>query len=92
MLLPRVIAAVLARSAGHPVRSAPQRVERPGEQTCDPHGGRRQPDAGHPAAWQERALPDLTAAEELLDWLDARGVTERELVVCADSTFAVRWQ
>jgi len=42
--------------------------------------------------WQLTTVDDLTAAEDLLDCLEAHGYEERELVVTGNSTFAVRWR
>ncbi len=42
--------------------------------------------------WQLTAVDNLTAAEDLLDCLEAHGYAERELVVLGNSTFAVRWR
>jgi len=35
---------------------------------------------------------DLTAAEELLDWLETRGYAERELTILDNSEIAIRWR
>lgn len=45
-----------------------------------------------PAEWQVAVAADLTAAEGLLDELEASGCADRELVVLGNSTFAVRWR
>jgi len=42
--------------------------------------------------WQLTPVDDLTAAEDLLDCLEAQGYAERELVVLGNSCFAVRWK
>ncbi len=42
--------------------------------------------------WQSRAVADLRAAEDLLDWLEAGGTAERELVIHGNSSFEVRWR
>jgi len=42
--------------------------------------------------WQLTTVDDLTAAEDLLDCLEAHGYEDRELVVTGNSTFAVRWR
>lgn len=42
--------------------------------------------------WQLTTVEDLNAAEDLLDCLEANGITERELVVLGNSCFAVRWR
>jgi hypothetical protein len=44
-----------------------------------------------PAEWRTVDVPDLTAAERLLDHLEAQGVAERELVLKGE-TFQVRWR
>ena len=50
-----------------------------------------QPAPVDPAEWREQTVPDLAAAEDLLDSLEAAGVTEAELVI-RGSAFAVRWR
>ena len=42
--------------------------------------------------WQLTAVDDLSAAEDLLDCLEAHGFEDRELVVTGNSSFAVRWR
>ncbi|HEX4608833.1 MAG TPA: hypothetical protein VH092_11570 [Urbifossiella sp.] len=42
--------------------------------------------------WQLTTVDNLTAAEDLLDCLEAHGFGERELVVLGNSSFAVRWR
>jgi hypothetical protein len=42
--------------------------------------------------WQLTTVDDLSAAEDLLDCLEAHGYEERELVVTGNSTFAIRWR
>jgi hypothetical protein len=42
--------------------------------------------------WQMAAVDDLSAAEDLLDCLEARGFEHRELVVLGNSSFAIRWR
>lgn len=42
--------------------------------------------------WQLTAVDNLTAAEDLLDCLEAHGHADRELVVLGNSSFAVRWR
>lgn len=44
------------------------------------------------ADWQMSTVEDLSAAEDLLDCLEAHGFSHRELVVLGNSTFAVRWR
>lgn len=41
--------------------------------------------------WHERAGLTIREAEELLDWLEAHGVTRREALVTPEGT-VVRWQ
>jgi hypothetical protein len=53
-------------------------------------GGRVVPCPG--AEWQMAVVDDLSAAEDLLDCLEARGFEHRELVVLGNSSFAVRWR
>ncbi|HEY1375676.1 MAG TPA: hypothetical protein VGF55_02720 [Gemmataceae bacterium] len=43
-------------------------------------------------AWRSRAVNDLSAAEDLLDWLEAGGTAERELVILGNSSFEVHWR
>jgi len=45
-----------------------------------------------PADWQAVVVPSLSEAQELLDLLEARGVTEREFSVLGESEFEVRWR
>jgi len=42
--------------------------------------------------WQLTSVDDLTDAESLLDYLEAQGHVDRELVVLGNSCFAVRWR
>lgn len=42
--------------------------------------------------WQTVTVEDLTLARDLLDWLEAAGYAERELVLIGDSSFVVRWR
>lgn len=42
--------------------------------------------------WQLTPVSDLTAAEDLLDCLEAHGYAERELLVLGNSSFAVRYR
>jgi hypothetical protein len=44
-----------------------------------------------PARWSKVALRNLSAVEELLDWLENNGFEERELEV-AGGSFVVRWR
>lgn len=43
-------------------------------------------------SWQVTTVEDLDAVQELLDWLEAAGYAERELVIVGYSTFVVRWR
>jgi hypothetical protein len=45
-----------------------------------------------PAEWHLVTVSSLTAAQEILDSLEAQGVAEREFVVLGNSSFAVRWR
>ena len=45
-----------------------------------------------PGEWQLAAVGDLTAAEDLLDRLEAAGFAERELTVAGPARFIVRWR
>jgi hypothetical protein len=42
--------------------------------------------------WQLQGLSSLRDAEDLLDSLEARGYTERELLMLGNAAFAVRWR
>jgi hypothetical protein len=42
--------------------------------------------------WQAVVVPSISAAQELLDLLEARGVSEREFSVLGESKFEVRWR
>jgi hypothetical protein len=42
--------------------------------------------------WKLTTVTALCDAEELLDVLEMKGFTERELVVMGNSCFAVRWR
>jgi hypothetical protein len=44
------------------------------------------------ADWHSAIVPELRAAEELLDRLEASGFAEREFKILGDSTFEVRWR
>jgi hypothetical protein len=60
-----------------------------------PHGSRPlSRDEAHPVVtgWHTLTISGLSAAEELLDRLEANGVAEAELFVLGESTFAVRWR
>ena len=43
-------------------------------------------------AWQVATLADLGQVEDLLDSLEAHGITEREVVTLQNNLFAVRWR
>jgi hypothetical protein len=47
---------------------------------------------GTATEWQITTVDSLSAAEDLLDCLEAQGHTEREMVVLGNSCFAVRWK
>lgn len=42
--------------------------------------------------WHLATVPALWEAEELLDYLEAQGYAERELVVMGNSCFTIRWR
>jgi hypothetical protein len=44
-----------------------------------------------PARWCEVTLTNLSAVEELLDWLENNGYEQREVRVAGDA-FVVRWR
>jgi hypothetical protein len=44
------------------------------------------------ACWHVATLASLNQVEELLDCLEARGFTEREVVALENNLFAVRWR
>jgi hypothetical protein len=44
------------------------------------------------AGWQVATLANLSQVEDLLDSLEAHGVTEREVVTLQNNLFAVRWR
>jgi hypothetical protein len=52
-------------------------------------GGREAPQAG---GWQTVAVEGLSAAEDLLDALEAAGYEELELLVRRGTEFVVRWR
>lgn len=52
---------------------------------------RRKP-AVPPGPWQSTILPTMREAEELLDYLEARGYVEREFHLLGQTTFEVRWR
>ena len=45
-----------------------------------------------PAAWQIATASSLGEVEDILDSLEAHGVTEREVVTLQNNMFAVRWR
>lgn len=55
-------------------------------------GGARRPAGAGAGVWSLATMHDLTDAEDLLDYLEAHGVADRELVVLGNSAFAVRWR
>src|SRR5262245_61375348 len=58
----------------------------------EPSGGSREfTPLADPNEWQSATVSDLAEAEELLDWAEAQGYEERELILLADATFLVRW-
>jgi hypothetical protein len=42
--------------------------------------------------WHVAALADLSLVEDLLDWLEANGATERGVDILPDGQFAVWWR
>ena len=44
------------------------------------------------AEWNLVTVASITAAQEMLDSLEAQGFAEREFVVLGKSSFAVRWR
>jgi hypothetical protein len=42
--------------------------------------------------WHLTTVSTLREAEDMLDSLEAQGITERELVILGNSCFAVRWR
>lgn len=42
--------------------------------------------------WGTATMASLTDAEDCLDWAEAHGFAERELLVLGNSSFAVRWR
>jgi len=43
------------------------------------------------SSWETAILSNLSAAEDLLDWLEARGFVRCQVVPLPDSTFRVSW-
>jgi len=54
-------------------------------------GGMMRP-SSRASDWQMTSVDDLSAAEDLLDCLEANGVADKELVVMGNKCFAVRWR
>ena len=46
---------------------------------------------GPPSGWMTAELTRLCDVEDLLDWLEMHGVTEKELHTDGGSQFVVRW-
>ena len=44
------------------------------------------------ADWGMASMANLSEAEECLDWAEAHGFAERELLVLGNSSFTVRWR
>jgi hypothetical protein len=68
-----------------------------GRPRCAPDGAgayRRVPTDFHSpwVDWQSAVVPSRGAAQELLDLLEARGVSEREFSALGESKFEVRWR
>ncbi len=42
--------------------------------------------------WHTKTVAHLRAAEDWLDWLEARGIRDRELVILENDKFAIRWR
>lgn len=55
-------------------------------------GGTPPQAAARTGNWQLTTVNDLHDAEDLLDYLEANGAGDRELVVLGESCFAVRWR
>jgi hypothetical protein len=53
--------------------------------------GPSSPEARRPSRWSKVTIADLTAVEELLDWLENNGYDERRVDVAGDA-FEVRWR
>ncbi len=84
--------AALGRSAHPTAASPPARAKRAqadatGDAPTPPEAASR-PSPG----WESVTLDDLTAASDLLDHLENRGVGEAELVVLGERSFLVRWR
>jgi|SRR4051794_20916687 len=55
-------------------------------------GSETQASGPAPAEWRLMTVTTLRDAEQLLDWLEAHGHADRELIVLGNSNFAVRWR
>jgi hypothetical protein len=42
--------------------------------------------------WEHRERLNKTEAERLLDWLQANGYSQREVLLAEDGSFTVRWR
>jgi hypothetical protein len=42
--------------------------------------------------WHVATFADLRQVEDMLDWLESRGIAEREVHSLAGNAFAVRWR
>lgn len=82
--------AVTTRSGLHNALAGQGTAVGLGDPAADTVGGGTRTPAR--ADWQLTAVNDLSAAEDLLDCLEAHGYAERELVVTGNSSFAVRWR
>jgi hypothetical protein len=58
----------------------------------EPQADQREAVPKDEAGWHTKTVSALREAEDLLDSLEAQGVTERELVVLSETSFAVRWR
>ncbi|HJZ56853.1 MAG TPA: hypothetical protein VKE74_17930 [Gemmataceae bacterium] len=61
----------------------------PASDTLPCTGERAQPSG---TEWQVTTVASLSAAEQLLDCLEAQGYAEREMVILGNSSFAIRWR
>lgn len=93
--------AALAAATAFVITSRPYEAALAGQTTAvgltDPAadtlaGGNQGPSSATRTDWQLTTVSALSDAEDLLDYLEARGYAERELVVLGNSTFAVRWR
>ncbi|QDU22464.1 hypothetical protein [Urbifossiella limnaea] len=81
---------VATRSGVHPALASQDTVVGLSDAASDTVADDRY--ATRPAEWQLTCVDDLSAAEDLLDCLEAHGFAERELVMTGNATFAVRWR